>query len=368
MSALFTRTQVGPIPLKHRVVMAPLTRARTAMPGGTPDDLVVEYYRQRASEGGLIISEAVAISASGCGWYGAPGLYNEAQSPGWQQVTNAVHAKGGRIFAQLWHAGRASHVDILGDQPVSASVDPGYWQNDKITIQTGEGWKRPSPHRSLKLNEIDDILQDYVSAAELAKRAGFDGVELHGANGYLPDQFLQDGSNRRTDVYGGSIENRTRFFIEATEALASVFGGDRVGARIAPASTRNRMSESDPRGLFDHLATKLNAFGLAYLHVIEPALADLRGGECHVTSRYLRSVFKGAIIAAGGFSPETALQIVQRHGADLVAFGRLFISNPDLPERMRDGHPLAPCDSETFFTPGPKGYTDYPNFVTPTNA
>jgi N-ethylmaleimide reductase len=213
---LFTPVQIGPITLKHRVVMAPLTRSRSQQPGDIPGDLMLEYYTQRASDGGFIISEATPVSITARGWLGAPGLYTDEQVEGWKKITAAVHAKGGKMFSQLWHTGRSSHVEMTGGPaPVSASVDPSYWQDASHLTSTPSGWVQPSPHRALEIAEIKGIVEDYRKAAERAKAAGFDGVELHAANGYLPDQFLQNGSNKRTDIYGGSIENRSRFLVEA---------------------------------------------------------------------------------------------------------------------------------------------------------
>jgi N-ethylmaleimide reductase len=272
-SKLFTPVQVGPVTLLHRVVMAPLTRSRSEHPGDIPSDLMVEYYGQRASEGGLIISEATAISITGSGWFGAPGMYSDEQVAGWKKITAAVHAKGGRIFSQLWHAGRSSHVEMTnGATPVAPSVVSDYWIDSTPSVSTPSGWAKPSPHRALDIKEIRGIVEDYRKAAERAKAAGFDGVELHAANGYLPDQFLQDGSNKRTDAYGGSVENRSRFLLEVVEAMVSVWGGNRVAARIGPSGTWNSMSDSNPAALFDYVAEQLNRFGLAYLHIIEPRI------------------------------------------------------------------------------------------------
>ena len=228
MNTLFSPTSIGPVSLKHRVVMAPLTRSRSVQPGDVPGDLMVEYYGQRASKGGLIITEASSIAVHSRGWYAAPGFYSDEQVVGWKRVTAAVHDKGGKIFAQLWHTGRSAHLETTGGEtPVSASVDPAYWQDPSHVVSTPSGWQQPSPHRALALDEIPGVVEDYRKAAQRAKTAGFDGVELHGANGYLIDQFLQDSSNKRTDSYGGSIENRSRLLLEVVEALGSVWGGVR---------------------------------------------------------------------------------------------------------------------------------------------
>lgn len=364
---LFSPLRLGAIGLSHRVVMAPLTRSRALQPGAAPGPLMVEYYGQRASRGGLIVSEATAISPSAQGWYGAPGIYADAQAEGWRKVLAAVHAKGGRMVLQLWHTGRSSHVGTNGGvTPVTASVNPAYWADKAHLVSTPHGWTTPSPHRALEVPEIKGIVEQYRLAATLAKAVGFDGVEVHGGNGYLIDQFLQDGSNRRSDAYGGPAENRVRLALEVVEAVASVWGGDRTALRIAPAGTWNGMSDSDPRALFAHLAEKLNDFGLAYLHVIEPRVkGNIVVGEDNgpVASAHLREIFEGPILAAGGFEPETAEAAVRDGAADAVAFGRHFVSNPDLPDRIRRNLPLAPYDRDTFYTFDARGYTDYPSYT-----
>jgi N-ethylmaleimide reductase len=366
MAKLFTSIQIGPVPLKHRVVMAPLTRSRAELPGGVPGDLMLTYYTQRASDGGLIISEGTSISPSARGWLGAPGLYSDEQVAGWKKITTAVRAKGGRIFAQLWHTGRSSHVSVTGGSiPVSASVNPAYWQDPSILTSTPTGWIQPSPHRPLEPSELRGIIEDYGRAAARAKAAGFDGVELHGANGYLPDQFLQDGSNHRTDSYGGSVKNRTRLFLEIVEAMASIFGSDRVAARIGPNGRWNGMADSDSEALFIYLADQLNRFGLAYLHIIEPRVVGnttLSEGRAPVATECLRKIFKGTIMAAGGFEPNTAKAILEKGDADLVAFGRYFVSNPDLPNRIEMSYPLSDYDRDAFYTFDARGYIDYPTY------
>lgn len=361
---LFSPIQIGAITLGHRVVMAPLTRSRSEQPGDIPGKLMLEYYSQRASDGGLIISEATSISIAGRGWFGAPGLYSEEQVAGWKKLVDAVHAKGARMFSQLWHVGRSSHESMTsGAMPVAPSVVPEYWMNSTPVISTPSGWLKPSPHRALDIAEIPKIIEDYRKAAERAKSAGFDGVELHAANGYLHDQFLQDGSNKRTDAYGGSIANRSRFLLQVVEVLVSVWGGNRVAVRIGPGGTWNSMSDRDPNALFDYVAEQLNRFGLAYLHVIEPRVQGntlVADGLAPIATQRLRKIFKGPIVAAGGFEPDTAETIVEKGDADLVAFGRHFISNPDLPSRIQLGLPLASYDRSTFYTFDFHGYTDYP--------
>ena len=359
MSKLFTPTQVGPYRLSHRVAMAPLTRMRSD-PGDIPSDLMAEYYKQRTTKGGLIISEASPVSIRGNGYAGAPGIYSDTQIAGWQRITDAVHAKGGRIFQQLWHVGRQSHVDLQpnGDAPVapSAIAAEGYAYSKRGEVPF-------SMPRALALHEIPGIIEEFRSGAERALRAGFDGVEIHGANGYLPDQFLQDGTNKRTDEYGGPIENRARFMLEVTRAAISVWGADRVGVRIAPSGTYGSMSDSDPAATFGYLTTQLDRLGIAYLHVVEPRIKgteEVAHGRAPIAAQHLRPKFSRTLIAAGGFTPASAEAIVTFGDADLVAFGRHFISNPDLPERLRKGLPLTRYDRSTFYGGDARGYTDYP--------
>jgi N-ethylmaleimide reductase len=257
-----------------------------------------------------------------------------------------------------------------GESPVSASVDPSYWQDPTHLVSTPYGWIQPSPHRALSVSEIAAIIEDYRKAAERARQAGFDGVELHAANGYLVDQFLQNGSNKRTDEYGGSIENRSRFLLQVVKAMASVWGGDRVAVRIAPGGTFNSMSDSDPQALFNFAADQLNQFGLAYLHVVEPRVRGsvlIDEGQAAVASAQLRKVFKGKIVAAGGFEPQTAETAVREGVVDAVTFGRYFVSNPDLPRRIKQGLPLAAYDRRTFYTFDARGYTDYPFYADETS-
>ncbi|WP_438391150.1 alkene reductase [Caballeronia sp. DA-9] len=358
MSQLFTSTNIGPYTLSHRIVMAPLTRMRSG-PGDVPGDLMREYYAQRATQGGLIVAEATPISPGAIGYLGAPGIYTDEQVAGWTKVVDAVHAKGSRIFLQLFHAGRQSHIDLTpnGEAPIAPSALP----SDGFAY-TAEGWKATSMPRALETHEIAGIVEEFRRAAERALNAGFDGVEIHGANGYLPDQFLQDGSNKRTDEYGGSIENRARFLLEITQAAVSVWGGERVAVRLGPSGTWGGMSDSDPNATFGYAADQLNRFGLAYLHLIEPRIKGselVSEGLAPVASRHLRKIFKGPIIAAGGFTPESAEHILGEGSADLVAFGRHFISNPDLPERVRKGLPLNAYDRDTFYGGDARGYTDY---------
>ncbi|MNQ31087.1 N-ethylmaleimide reductase [compost metagenome] len=360
MSKLHTNIQIGPYRISHRVVLAPLTRMR-AEPGAIPGQLMAEYYAQRTTAGGLLIGEATIAAANGNGYLGAPGLYDDSQIAGWKLVTDAVHAKGGKIFLQLYHAGRQSNSLLQpgGAQPVAPSVvDHGG------LAFTETGWTPGSPARELTIAEIRGLVESFRAAAERGIAAGFDGVELHSANGYLFDQFLQDGSNKRTDIYGGSFENRSRFLLEAVEAVISVWGSNRVAVRLGPSGNFGDMSDSDPIGLFTYVARELNKLDLAYLHLIEPRILgvaeDERRDQNPVASQLIRQHYKGTLIAAGGFSGESANAILEAGDADLVAFGRHFIANPDLPERLRNGWPLNPYDRESFFGGTEVGYTDYP--------
>jgi N-ethylmaleimide reductase len=362
---LFTSVQVGPLTLKHRIVMPPMSRLRAQPGSGIPSDLMLEYYSQRASDGGLILTEATAIAASARGYYHAPGLYTDEHVAGWKRITDAVHEKGAYMFTQLWHAGRTTHISITGSQPVTASVDPTYWADPNIVVDTPDGFLQTSPHRALETAEIADILKQYRAAAHNAKKAGFDGIELMAANGHLIDQFLQDNTNKRADQYGGSIENRARLLVKVVETLADVWGADRVGVRLAPSGTFNGMGESNPRALFRYVAERLDGFGLAYLHLIEPRV---KGGEtiaeaqAPVAAQELSKIFRGRVIAAGGFNPDTAEASVVNGDASLIAFGRHFIANPDLPKRIELGLPLNSYDRNTFYGFDGRGYTDYPSY------
>ena len=371
-NALFKPVQLGSTRLKHRVVMAPLTRSRSIQPDGIPGDLMLEYYSQRTSEGGLIISEATQLSVASRGWHGAPGMYTDAQVEGWKKIVEAVHTKGGHIFAQLWHPGRFSHVSLTGGAPpVSASVDHEYWENPSRLISTPTGWIQPSPHRSIGKSEIPGVVEEYAKAVTRAKAAGFDGVEVHAGNGYLVDQFLQDGSNRRTDEYGGSVENRARILFEIVEGMISAWTSDRVGVRVTPSGTFNAMADSNPEALHAYIAEGLNRLQLAYLHIIEPRMSGylvIKEDQPPVATQRARNIFKGNIIANGGFVPDTAATAVDQGDADAISFGRYFISNPDLPRRIRKGIPLSAYERETFYTFDAKGYTDYPFYNNATNA
>src|SRR5579859_5654364 len=305
MTKLFTPAKLGPYALAHRVVMAPLTRMRSD-PGNLPSALMVAYYTQRASEGGLIISEATPVSIRGYGYAGAPGIYDDSQIAGWKRVTDAIHAKGGRIMLQLWHVGRQSHVDLQPDG--TAPVAPSAIRAEGHAY-TAKGEAEFSMPRALAPAEIPPIIEEFRAGAERARRAGFDGVEIHGANGYLPDQFLQDGANKRTDAYGGPIANRARFLLEVTEAAISVWGADRVGVRLGPSGRYGSMSDSDPATTFGYVTEQLDRRGIGYLHVIEPRIKGtelVAEGQDAVAARHLRPKFTGTLIAAGGFTKETA--------------------------------------------------------------
>lgn len=356
---LYSPLKLGRYDLNHRVVLAPMTRMRTLQPGDIPSPMMADFYGQRASQGGVEIIEAVSISRLARSYRGAASWYDDSQDAGWRAVADAVHAKGGIAFMQLIHGGRQSHVDMTdGLAPVAPSVVPF----DGVAF-TQDGWVPVSPHRALETDEIPGIVAQFRKAAERALKAGFDGVELHGANGYLVDQFIQDGSNRRTDAYGGPIENRVRFLRESVEALVSVFGADRVGVRISPSGEWGGVFDSDPAATFAHVARVLDGYGLAYLHVIEPRVkGDSTLHEDHpaVAAASLRPHFTGPIIAAGGFDREGAEAIVERGDVDLVAFGRFFSSNPDLPRRLRDRLPLTPYVRDAFWGGDERNYSDFP--------
>ncbi len=352
---LFEPFALGPITLANRVVMAPLTRARAGA-GDVPTAMNAAYYAQRASAG-LIISEASPVSAQGKGFAWTPGIHTPEQVAGWREVTEAVHAKGGHIYCQLWHVGRISHPSLQpgGVLPVAPSaVQP----NGKAFTEAGFQ-PIPTP-RALALEELPGIVEQFRHAAGCAKAAGFDGVEIHGANGYLLDQFHRDRTNLRTDRYGGPIANRVRLTLEVTEAVCSVFGADRVGIRLAPLSTVNDISDSNPEALFTHLVAELNRFRLAYLHLVEGITRGPREVEGGFDLAKLRRLFQGVYMANNGYTRELALAARQHNTADLIAFGRPFIANPDLVERLRRNAPLNTPDTETFYGGAEHGYLDYP--------
>jgi N-ethylmaleimide reductase len=353
---LFSPFQLGPLQLPNRVVMAPMTRNR-AGPGNAPGPLNATYYAQRASAA-LIVSEATQISPQGLGYPGTPGIHSAEQIAGWKGVTDAVHAAGGRIFLQLWHVGRISHPSLQpdGKLPVAPSAMAPAGQ-----AMTFDGMKPFVTPRALDIQEIAGIVEDYRRAARNARNAGFDGVELHGANGYLIDQFLRDGSNRRTDRYGGTAQNRARFLIEVMEAIVGEWGAERVGVRLSPTNPFNDMTDSNPAATFATVIGELNRFGLAYLHVVEPATGDpLAAGEAP-DIRFFRHRWRGALIGNKGYDLARANAAIQAGWADLVSFAVLFLANPDLPIRFRRGGPFNPPDRKTFYGGTAAGYTDYPS-------
>ncbi len=353
---LFHPTRIGDIEIANRIVMAPLTRSRADetqgdLPGSTMN---VDYYRQRSSAG-LIISEGTQISPVGKGYMATPGIYSEAQVQGWKPITQAVHDAGSKIIAQIWHVGRITHPDLTGGaQPVAPSaIQPkvvAYTPNGKVDV--------PVP-QALTTAEIKAVVQQFRQAAANARRAGFDGVEIHGANGYLVDQFIRDGANQRSDEYGGSIENRCRFALEVVDACVAEIGAGRVGIRLSPLTPFNDLADSNPQAVFGYLVEELNKRGIAFIHFIEGAT----GGPRDVPGfdyAWARKAFHGAYIANNGYDRQMALDAIDTGHADAVAFGRLYIANPDLVERLQRNAALNAPNPNTFYTPGPVGYTDYP--------
>ena len=354
--ALFEPTQAGAFKLANRIVMAPLTRNRAGA-GLVPGPFAQAYYAQRATAG-LIIAEATQISAQAQGYAATPGCYTDDQVRGWKKITDAVHAKGGTMVVQLWHTGRVSHTIFQKDG--QAPVGPSAIQAKTKTFVAGQGFVDVSMPRALELDEIPGIVEDFRYAFSRAIEAGFDGVELHGAHGYLLDAFLRDGSNHRTDRYGGSIENRARLLLEVAAVCAKAIGADRLGVRISPVSTANDSHDSDPQALFNHVVEGLNPLGLAYLHVVE---GETGGARDSIAFDYtaLHDRFDGAYMVNNGYDRQMAIDVVASGGADLVAFGRPFIANPDLVERLRIDAPLNPLMAqETLYGGGPHGYIDYP--------
>lgn len=357
---LLSPVKIGRYNLPNRIVMAPLTRNRSAA-GNVPTELNALYYKQRASAG-LIITEATQISPQGLGYPGTPGIHSPEQIAGWKLVTEAVHAQGGRIFLQLWHVGRISHPDLQpnGELPVAPSAIAPEGESATYT-----GMKPYVTPRALELEEIPQIIEQYRLGAKNALEAGFDGVEVHSANGYLLDQFLQDNSNQRTDIYGGSVENRSRLLLEVTSAVVDVWGSDRVGVRLSPSGTFNSMGDSHRAATFGYAVKELNQFNLAYLHLVAPRVEGFGTAEDQpeLGADFFRPIFQNSIITAGGYSFETGNAAIASGHADLVAFGRLYIANPDLPERFAKGVSLNIPDRNTFYGGDEKGYTDYPTAV-----
>lgn len=352
---VFSPYAMGTLQLKNRMVMAPLTRSR-AEQGNVPSGMAVTYYSQRASAG-LIITEATQASAGGQGYIATPGIHSDAQVAEWKKVTDAVHQKGGLIFLQLWHVGRISHPDFRnGELPVAPSpIAPR-----GVQTYTAQGLKDIPVPRALETDEIPDIIEEFRQGAQNAKSAGFDGVEVHGANGYLLDQFLEDGTNQRTDQYGGSLENRARLLFEVIDAATSVWGSERVGVRLSPGGTFNDMCDCHPQETFGYVVRGLSKRNLAYLHLIEPAQQQGEHPMPDLSARFFRPLYSGTLIVAGGYTLDRANAVLQAGQADLVAFGQLFLANPDLVERFKRKAALNTPNPQTFYGGGAEGYIDYP--------
>ncbi len=351
---LFEPYKLGPITLPNRIVMAPLTRNR-AVAGLVPSPLAIDYYAQRASAG-LLVTEASQVSQQGQGYQDTPGIYSKEQIAGWRKVTDRVHERGGRIFIQIWHVGRISHTALQANG--GAPVGPSAIRANGKTFVNGTFTEISEP-RALALEEIPGIIESFRRGTANALEAGFDGVEIHGANGYLLDQFAKDGANKRTDGYGSSIENRARLMLEVSKAVAAEAGADRTGIRISPVTPANDISDSDPQPLFDYIVDHLNALKLTYIHVVEGAT----GGPRDIAPfdyASLRKRFKQTYIGNNGYDLDLATKVLAANEADLIAFGKPYISNPDLVERLQKGAPLNAPDKATFYGGGAKGYTDYP--------
>ncbi|MCB5187088.1 alkene reductase [Methylobacillus caricis] len=351
---LFSPAKLGSIELQNRIVMAPLTRNRAGQ-GNVPQPINAEYYGQRASAG-LIITEATPISATAHGYPATPGIHDKAQVEGWKQVTAAVHAKGGKIALQLWHVGRISHPSLQPGNALPVAPSAIKPAGQAFTYEGLQDFVTP---RALAIEELPGIVTDYVNATKNALEAGFDGVEIHAANGYLIDQFLRDGTNKRTDQYGGSKENRTRLLLEVTKAVVAVAGADRVGVRISPLNPFNDISDSDPQALFNYVADALNPFKLAYLHVVEGGMGDGTATP-DFDFNQLRQHFTGGYIANLAYDKAKGNAAIASGHADAIAYGALYIANPDLVERFRQDAPLNNPDQSTFYGGSEKGYTDYP--------
>lgn len=356
MTTLFDSLSLGAMTLPNRIIMAPLTRGR-ADAGAIPNNMMAEYYAQRA-DAGLIISEATAISPQGYGWLGAPGIWNDAHVEGWKLVTKAVHAKGGRTFLQLWHMGRIAHPDFQnGELPVAPSAIAAVGKTN-----TPLGKKDYVTPRAITIEEIHDLPRIYAEAAKRAIDAGFDGVEIHAANGYLLDEFIRDGSNQRTDEYGGSIDNRLRLVLEVTSAVCGAVGADKVGVRFSPVSGYNSMNDSNPVATFTRAAELLNTLGIAYLHVVEGLPGHRMFAEGERVTPHIRKAFKRTLIANGGYNATLGNELLNAGDADAVSFGVSFLANPDLVSRLRHSQPLNAPNADTFYTSGPIGYIDYPSY------
>jgi len=352
---VFAPWALGPLQLKNRMVMAPLTRSRAGQ-GNVPSAMAANYYSQRAGAG-LIITEATQATFDGQGYISTPGVHNDAQVAEWKKVTDAVHEKGGLIFVQLWHVGRISHPDFRdGEVPVAPSAIPPRG----VQSYTPQGFQDIPTPRALETREITGIVAGFHQAAKNAQAAGFDGVEIHGANGYLLDQFLEDSTNQRTDEYGGSVENRARLLFEVIDAVTAVWGSVRVGVRLSPGGSFNDMGDSQPQQTFGYAVWRLAELNLAYLHLIEQPQPENEPATPDLSARFFRSLFPGTIMVAGGYTQERANAVLKSGDANLVAFGKLFIANPDLVERFKQGAPLNTPNPETFYGGGAEGYIDYP--------
>ncbi len=364
-SHLFSPLRIGDLELSHRVVLAPLTRMRSTQPGDVPNALNATYYRQRASQGGLLISEATQISLLGKGYPAAPRIHTPEQVEGWKLTTSAVHAKGGYIFLQLWHTGRMAHSSLHPNGAL-AIAPSAIAPQDGSKALTADFRQAPyETPRALGLTEIPSVVAEYQRAAQNARLAGFDGVEIHSANGYLLDQFLENKSNQRTDEYGGSVENRARLLLEVVDTCVELWGKARVGVRLSPFGKFLDMGDSDPIALLTYVLQQLSNRGIAYVHLVEPRAGNAGAdapinGDAPGTAELFRLAFKGVFISAGGYSADTADRAIANGFADAIAFGRLFIANPDLPKRFQLKSPLNAYDRSTFYGGTEKGYTDYP--------
>ncbi|MEM0982426.1 MAG: alkene reductase [Planctomycetota bacterium] len=364
---LFSPVTIGDLSLAHRVTIAPLTRSRSAQPGDVPQDMNVTYYRQRGNPetgASLIVSEATQVSPQGKGYAFTPGIHSDEQVAGWKKVTDAVHAEGGKIFLQLWHVGRISHVDLQpdGQKPVSSTDKRA--EHSKTYVSKDSGMVPVSEPRRLETSEIPGLIAEFKAGAQRSKDAGFDGVEVHGANGYIIDQFTRDGVNDREDAYGGTADNRTRLGFEIAQAACEVFGAGRVGYRISPTGTFSDMSDSDPMNTFTTLASRLGSLGLAYLHVVEEFGGVERDAKTEDLFASIKDAFKttggDAYIGNGGYTAELGEERIKAGKCDAVAYGKLFISNPDLKARMAQDGPYNEWDDSSFYGGTEKGYIDYP--------
>jgi N-ethylmaleimide reductase len=354
---LFSPAVLGPYELPNRIVMSAMTRCRAGK-GNVPQKMNAIYYSQRASAG-LIITEASQVSQQGIGYIHTPGIHTPEQVEGWKLVTDAVHSRNGRVFLQLFHCGRISHSSFQDDRNLPVAPSAVRPEGEVWTYEGKEPFETP---RELSTPEIQVIIDQFRAASEKAYASGFDGVEIHAANGYLPDQFLQDGTNKRTDRYGGSIANRSRFILETTEAVVSIWGSDRVGVHISPCNPFNNMHDSNPEATFLYLVKELNHFNLAYLNVVEINLSDpyTYNASLNSITHEIQKIFKGLYITNGGYDFKTSESVLASGYADIVAYGRLFLANPDLPERFVKRAPLNTPDTTTFYFGGEKGYIDYP--------